>query len=164
MARYRVNYNGLKKKQSYEELIDYLQHGQEKIKLPNRRALQLRNSPELAFLDGEGVVEMEQQQMKRMHHEEKSIALQKAASNQGITHQELKAELAMEASPIQAQDVNIPDNDNDFQDALDEDLHDEVTQHVEKRVKIHETAQQHLEVLEKQSTAQLGSRFKEKGW
>ena len=35
-------------------------------------------------------------------------------------------------------------------------------QHVEKRVKIHETAQQHLEVLEKQSTAQLGSRLKEK--
>ena len=89
MARYQVNFNGLKKRQSYEELIDYLQHGQEKIQYPNRKALKLRNSPYLAFLDGEGVVEMEKQQSKMMHEQEKDRAITRASMASGESYRQI---------------------------------------------------------------------------
>ena len=57
-----INYTGLKKRETYDEIIDYLEHGQEKIKYPYRKAKQLRESPYLTNLldvDGDGVLEME---------------------------------------------------------------------------------------------------------
>ena len=46
---------GLKKRQSYDEIVDYLINKQEKIKYPNRLAKQLRNSNQLSnLLDGDG--------------------------------------------------------------------------------------------------------------
>ena len=52
---------GLHERPTYNKLIREIQHG-EKIKLPNRDALFLRNSPYLAFLDGQGTTEMAEQQ------------------------------------------------------------------------------------------------------
>ena len=49
---------GLHERPTYNKLIREIQHG-EKIKLPNRDALFLRNSPYLAFLDGQGTTEMD---------------------------------------------------------------------------------------------------------
>ena len=72
-AVYKVNYQGLRKRESYNEIVDYLENKQEKISYPNRFAKQIRNSPELSnLLDGEGMgqVEMEEQQMKAMEHEQ----------------------------------------------------------------------------------------------
>ena len=55
-AVYKVNYQGLKKRESYNEIVDYLENKQEKINYPNRFAKQIRNSPELSnLLDGEGI-------------------------------------------------------------------------------------------------------------
>ena len=45
---YAINYNGLKKRETYEEIIDYLEDKQEKIKYPNRVATQLRQSHQLS--------------------------------------------------------------------------------------------------------------------
>ncbi len=56
---------GLRKKDTYEELINYLLNDQEKINYPNRYAKQLRESPYLTQLDGEGMGEMELQQEKK---------------------------------------------------------------------------------------------------
>ena len=47
---YGLNYEGLRKRESYDEIIDYIQNKQEKIKFPDRVAMQLRNSPELSNL------------------------------------------------------------------------------------------------------------------
>ena len=52
---------GLHQRPTYNKLIQEIQHG-EKIKMPNRDALFLRNSPYLAFLDGQGTTEMAEQQ------------------------------------------------------------------------------------------------------
>ena len=53
-AIYGINYNGLRKRDTYDEIIDYLQNKQEKISYPNRFAKQLRNTPQLSnLLDGE---------------------------------------------------------------------------------------------------------------
>ena len=62
---FALNYEGLKKRETYDEIIDYLMNKQEKIKMPNRLAKQLRESPQLSNLldgDGEGVLDMEEQQ------------------------------------------------------------------------------------------------------
>ena len=55
MAMYAINKQGLRERPSYDELIGYLQYGQEKISYPNRFAKQLRETPQLSnLLDGEG--------------------------------------------------------------------------------------------------------------
>ena len=52
---------GLRQRPTYNELIEEIQVD-EKIKLPNRQAKFLRESPYLSFLDGETLVEMNAQQ------------------------------------------------------------------------------------------------------
>ena len=89
-AVYKVNYQGLRKRESYNEIVDYLENKQEKINYPNRFAKQIRNSPELSnLLDGEGMgaVEMEEQQIKAMEHEQAEQAVRQA----GGTAQVLRA-------------------------------------------------------------------------
>ena len=36
MAKYSVNKLGLRQRDTYEQIVDYLHFGQEKIKMPNR--------------------------------------------------------------------------------------------------------------------------------
>ena len=62
----QVNFAGLRKRDTYEELINYLLTDQDKVKYPDRRAKQIRESPYLTQLDGEGMRTMEQQ---NKHHE-----------------------------------------------------------------------------------------------
>ena len=58
-----INKEGLRQKPSYNELIDEIATDQ-KIKLPDRRAKFMRDSPYLSFLDNETYLEMEDQQNK----------------------------------------------------------------------------------------------------
>ena len=44
-AVYEVNYQGLRKRESYNEIVDYLENKQEKISYPNCFAKQIRNLP-----------------------------------------------------------------------------------------------------------------------
>ena len=54
MAKFKVSYNGLHKRDSYEGLIDYLENKQEKVKYPNREAKFLRDSPQYQSLLSQG--------------------------------------------------------------------------------------------------------------
>jgi hypothetical protein len=93
-STYKVSYQGLRKKESYDEIVDYLENKQEKIKYPNRLATQIRNSPQLSnLLDGagEGEVEMAKQQMNKIKHEQAEHAVQEVASSSGGTAQILRA-------------------------------------------------------------------------
>ena len=44
-----IDTRGLRKKPTFDDALNYLQFGQEKIKYPDRRATFLRNSPEMSF-------------------------------------------------------------------------------------------------------------------
>ena len=55
-----MNYNGLRKRSTYNELVDFIEEDTLRIKYPDRRATQLRESPYLTQLDGEGMRQMEQ--------------------------------------------------------------------------------------------------------
>ena len=54
---------GLRERPTYNELIEDIQFD-EKIKLPNRQAKFIRESPYLSFLDGEGYTDLLEQEEK----------------------------------------------------------------------------------------------------
>jgi hypothetical protein len=70
---YGINYDGLKKRETYNEIVDYLENKQEKIKYPNRLAKQIRNTPQLSNLldgDGENI-----QNIKDQQHDKSILAM-----------------------------------------------------------------------------------------
>ena len=88
-----INYNGLRKKETYDELIDYVMNKQEKIKYPDRTAKFLRESPQLSNLldgDGEGILEMEEQQKRQRQEVEKEQTIREMAG-EDISAAELRS-------------------------------------------------------------------------
>ena len=66
MAMYAINYDGLRKRNTYNEIIDYLQFHQEKIIYPDRFAKRIRETPQLTnLLDGEGLGHAELQELDK---------------------------------------------------------------------------------------------------
>jgi len=116
-AIYKVNYQGLRKKESYDEIVDYLENKQERIKYPNRLAKQIRNSPQLSNLldnGGEGLVEMEEQQQRAMRHEQAEQAVRQA----GSTAQVLRAAGQNDKTEFYDIGEDYDDKFSDFQDAM----------------------------------------------
>ena len=56
----KAQISGLKRRQTYEDMIDYLHYGQEVVKYPDRRAKQLRESPYMTQLDTQDLDEQHQ--------------------------------------------------------------------------------------------------------
>jgi hypothetical protein len=74
-------YNGLKKRDTYEEIIDYLQDKQQVTKYPDRWAKRIRESPYLTQLDGEGMLEIRDQQEEAMKEQEKEHRIREMVSS-----------------------------------------------------------------------------------
>ena len=65
--RYANNYQGLKKRKEYDEIVDYLNNGLPKNKYIDRQATYLRNTNQMSnMLDGDGysMIDLEMQQQK----------------------------------------------------------------------------------------------------
>ena len=60
--RQKMDFAGLRRRDTYEEIINYLENEQEIIKYPDRRAKFLRDSPYLTQLDNEGIRTLEEQE------------------------------------------------------------------------------------------------------
>lgn len=91
---YAINYNGLKKRETYEEIIDYLENKQEKLKYPNRAAKQVRESHQINnLLDGEGMnlIDIEKQNERAVEHELAKKEIRRMASETGVPAQHLRA-------------------------------------------------------------------------
>lgn len=67
----RIDYTGLRKRPTFEGIVDYLANKQEKTKYPDREAKQIRNHPYLTQLDGIGMFEMQEQQENAWKEQEK---------------------------------------------------------------------------------------------
>jgi len=116
MAMYAINYDGLRKRDTYNELIDYLQFGQEKITYPDRFAKRIRESPQISnLLDGEGLdkKELEERENSFMKELMKEFAVRQA----GGTAQFSRAEPANNNSNVN--NGNSPNYDAPFQDQGD---------------------------------------------
>ena len=57
-----MNYSGLKKRESYDEIIATVEGDQTKARCPNRVAMQIMNSPYIKQLGYETVVDVQNQQ------------------------------------------------------------------------------------------------------
>jgi hypothetical protein len=62
---------GLRRRPTFEAIVDYLTYGQETIRYPDRFAKIIRNHPYLTQLDGEGMMEMQEQQENAWKQQEK---------------------------------------------------------------------------------------------
>ena len=91
MAKVAMMTDGLKRRQTYEEVIDYIENDNDKIRYPDRTAKQLRNTFELSQLDGVGMQLMEQQQFREMKEREKEHLLRQIASNTSKSITEARA-------------------------------------------------------------------------
>ena len=71
--------SGLRRKPTYEEVIDYIENDPDKIKYPNRAAKFLRSTFQLSQLDGAGQALLEQQQVEEMKERIKNHQVQQLA-------------------------------------------------------------------------------------
>ena len=105
---------GLRKKPTYNELIEEIQLD-EKIKLPNRQAMFLRNSPYLSFLDGETLTEMNAQQEKADKQTQVEHTIRQQAGETGGTASVLRAQ--QEAQRTQENADVFMDAQSDYGDS-----------------------------------------------
>jgi hypothetical protein len=81
----------LRKRPTYNEVVDYLENEQPKIKYPDRTATFLRNSPYLSQFDGDSWIDLEEQEQAMNKERIKQITLRELAASRGETHQMLSA-------------------------------------------------------------------------
>lgn len=101
MATVGINPVGLKKKPTYNELVNYIEDDPDKIKFPDRTAKYLRNSFQLSQLDGYGMQEMENQQLQAMKQQMRDQEISRLADHLGVSASSLRTagnELSREAS------------------------------------------------------------------
>ena len=85
MTKSDIKITGLRKKPTYDELVEYIDEDKDKIRYPNRAAKQLREAPELAFLDGEGLVEIEKQQQNIVKAQQKEQVIRSAGASGSLS-------------------------------------------------------------------------------
>lgn len=90
-----VKYNGLHEKPTYEQIINYLEYGQEKIKYPNRDAMKLRNSPYFTQLDSEAGMDLHDFETRLEKDKLRKILIREHSTQTGIPIGEARAEAAV---------------------------------------------------------------------
>ena len=152
MAIYAVNYDGLRKRDTYNELIDYLQFKQEKIIYPDRFAKRIRESPQISnLLDGEGLGkgDLEEQEKNRIKEILKEVAIIQA----GGTAQFSRADPANNRSRFDGSstpsdyDPAIQDLNDMFRDILIDDTNHQQQQQNNNR----QQNQNHLNSIHEQN-------------
>lgn len=66
MAKVAMMESGLRRRQTYSEIIDHIENDPDKIQYPDRTAKFLRNTFQLSQLDGMGQALLEQQEMNEI--------------------------------------------------------------------------------------------------
>lgn len=85
------NVAGLRDRPTYEELIDYIETSNDKIKMPDRRAQFLRNSFYLSQLDGEGMRQQEQMEQMRDAMQDRELLVRQFARDYGFQYRDIDA-------------------------------------------------------------------------
>ena len=125
---YGINYDGVKKRPTFEELIDYKEP---KITYPDRSALFTRESPLMTQFDNIGAMELEDQQRREMRERMKEDMLKRIASSTPYSLQELRA-MNMRSSPQFFRMDSHTDTSSVFENAeseLEEELRERVLQY-----------------------------------
>jgi hypothetical protein len=89
----------LRKRPTYNELINYLEFEQPKIKYPDRRATFLRNSPYLTQFDGQSWIDLEKQENEINKEKMKEMEVRRTAGEEQSTAQAVRASLTQRQAP-----------------------------------------------------------------
>ena len=84
MSESKIIPMGLNKKPTFNELIHYINFGQEVISYPNRYARQIRDSPWLSQIDGEDSSQIEAQQQKQAKIQQRNAIIVEVAREAGV--------------------------------------------------------------------------------
>ena len=87
---YGVNYNGLMRRELYDDLVRYIETDPNKIKFPNRQATFIEQSHYMKMLGGEDYLAMEEQQNNSIKRQVKSNLINDFAAKGDATHSLLK--------------------------------------------------------------------------
>ncbi len=118
---YQVNYKGLRRRESYDEVVSIIENDQTKIKYPNRVAVQILNSPYMKQLDTEALMDMQNQQDRMSKNKMKQLVMQELANQTGTPYVQMRAQ---HDPARQAGVIRQLKSDSDYQEALDERLSD----------------------------------------
>ena len=118
---------GLRKKPTYNSLIEYIQNDQPNIKYPNRLATQIMNSRELSKLDGLGMIGIEEQQINLDVERQRQIQISEIATREGTTAKHIrsiKSPGKKLSEPIFF-DIGTDSNAESFMDDIEEIINEE---------------------------------------
>ena len=87
----RVNYTGLKKRDTHDEIVALVEAGGGVIKYPNRVASQILNSPYMKQIDNETLIDLQDQQGRLNKQGLKDMLTKSIAQATGKTHMEVRS-------------------------------------------------------------------------
>ena len=88
-----INYNGLRKRKSYDDLVRYIERDPNKIRYPNRSATFLEQSHYMKHLGGEDYMAMEEQQLRASKEKVKEDVIRERAGGGEATSALVKEEV-----------------------------------------------------------------------
>ena len=144
---YQVNNKGLRRRESYDEVVSIIENDQTKIKYPNRVAVQILNSPYMKQLDTEALLDMQNQQDRMSKNKMKQLVMQELASQTGTPF------VQMRAQHDPARQVGVMRqlrSDSDYQEALDD--------------RASEFRSEVGEMLNAQTQTEMGKKFEMANW
>ena len=92
----QVNYTGSKKRETYDEIVDFLQTDKTKIKYPNRVAVQILNSPSMKQLDTDTLMDVQNWQDRQSKEKIKQMVLQEIAKDGDTPFVQMRAQVDRE--------------------------------------------------------------------
>jgi hypothetical protein len=132
---YQVNYTGLKKRETYDEIVALLDGGDKtKIKYPNRVASQILNSPYMKMIDADSLLDIQNQNDNIQKEKLKQILIQQMSNDSKIPNAILKAKVI----PPKREFFSIHENDDieDVRATIGGDLSNIEIQRMAKRQQI----------------------------
>ena len=137
-----LRYAELQRRPTYEELIDVIVKDF-KVKLPDRTATLIYNSPEIQNLlagDGSSIKDVEEHELRKYKEEEKEIEIKRQASTSSQTAHQIRT---------QEQGTSTFDPPQMFDMTLDEridDVHEDIVDNLENHA--HNKKQQHQQMVD----------------
>ena len=137
-----LRYAELQRRPTYEELIDVIVKDF-KVKLPDRTATLIYNSPEIQNLlagDGSSIKDVEEHELRKYKEEEKEIEIKRQAATSSQTAHQIRT---------QEQGTSTFDPPQMFDMTLDEridDVHDDIVDNLENHA--HNKKQQHQQMVD----------------
>ena len=137
-----LRYAELQRRPTYEELIDVIVKDF-KVKLPDRTATLIYNSPEIQNLlagDGSSIKDVEEHELRKYKEEEKEIIIKRQAATSSQTAQQIRTQEKGTSmfDPPQMFDVTLDDRIDD----VHEDIADNLENHA------HNKKQQHQQMVD----------------